>query len=94
MPFYIKIESNNSQRNKSKLWSKAFIFLIAVSFITATGFNMVYTVISKYSMDIENSLVVAGAISGIFSVAALVMRPFAGMMADIFNKKTCAYWQT
>lgn len=87
MPFYNKIESNNSQRNKSKLWSKAFIFLIAVSFITATGFNMVYTVISKYSMDIENSLVVAGAISGIFSVAALVMRPFAGMMADIFNKK-------
>ncbi len=48
---------------------------------------MVYTVISKYSMDIQNSLAIAGVISGIFSVAALVMRPFAGMMVDIFNKK-------
>ncbi|WP_242835583.1 MFS transporter [Ruminiclostridium josui] len=79
--------NNKSEKNISVLWSRAFIFLIAVSLITATGFNMVYTVISKYSMDIQNSLAMAGVISGIFSVAALVMRPFAGMMADFFNKK-------
>ncbi len=81
------IVNNNGQKSKSVLWSRAFVFLIVVSLITATGFNMVYTVISKYSMDIQNSLAIAGVISGIFSVAALVMRPFAGMMSDIFNKK-------
>ncbi len=81
------IDNNEGPKSKSVLWSKAFVFLIVVSLITATGFNMVYTVISKYSMDIQKSLAIAGVISGIFSVAALVMRPFAGMMSDIFNKK-------
>jgi len=51
------------------------------------GFNMVYVMISNYAMEINNSLAIAGVIAGIFSIAALVVRPFAGMSVDIFNKK-------
>ena len=81
------VEEKNSQDNVNILWSKSFVFLIMVSLITAMGFNMIYTTISKYAMDIKGSLAVAGVVSGIFSVAALVVRPFAGLATDIFNKK-------
>ncbi|HEX2946348.1 MAG TPA: MFS transporter [Clostridia bacterium] len=84
---FFNIIGRNRQVNANKLWTKSFIFLIMVSFITAMGFNMIYTTISKYAMDIMNSLTVAGVVSGIFSVAALVVRPIAGVTADRFNKK-------
>ena len=70
------------------LWNRSFIFLILVSLITAMGFNMVIVMISKYALEIANSLTIAGIIAGIFSIAALVTRPFAGLAADKFNKKS------
>lgn len=80
-------EGMSRNENISKLWSKAFILLIIASLTTTMGFNMVYTTISKYAMELRGSLAVAGLVSGIFSIAALVIRPFAGLAADIFNKK-------
>nr|WP_281248957.1 MFS transporter [Bacillus alkalicellulosilyticus] len=70
------------------LWNTSFLFLIVVSLITAMGFNMIYVIISKYAMGITSSLSIAGVIAGIFSIAALVMRPFAGLTVDRMNKKT------
>lgn len=70
------------------LWNTSYLLLILVSLITAMGFNMVYVIISKYAMGITASLTIAGVASGIFSIAALVIRPFAGMTVDKFNKKT------
>lgn len=71
----------------NRLWSLPFVMLIMASLTTAMGFNMVYTTISKYAMEIRGSLALAGMVSGIFSIAALVIRPFAGLAADIINKK-------
>lgn len=76
------------KEDAKSLWNASFIFLILVSLITAMGFNMVYVIISKYAMGITASLTIAGVISGIFSIAALVIRPFAGMTVDNVNKKT------
>ncbi|NMA66921.1 MAG: MFS transporter [Clostridiaceae bacterium] len=85
------LENVNAESKITKgtniLWSKSFIFLIIISLITAMGFNMVYVIISKYAMGIAASLTIAGVVSGIFSIAALVIRPFAGRTADIVNKK-------
>ncbi len=81
------IEKVNRQESTNTLWNRSFVFLIMVSLITTMGFNMIYTTISKYAMDINGSLAVAGVVSGMFSIAALVVRPFAGLATDIFNKK-------
>jgi MFS family permease len=85
-PKNIKEEDKIEQGVKS-LWNTSFIFLILVSLITAMAFSMVYVIISKYAMGITSSLTTAGVISGIFSIAALLTRPFAGMTADNVNKK-------
>lgn len=83
----INSEAQLEDRVKS-LWNTSYIFLILVSLITAMGFNMVYVIISKYAMGFTSSLSIAGVISGIFSIAALVIRPFAGMTVDTVNKKS------
>lgn len=72
-----------------KLWNWKYIFLILISCITGLGFNMVYTMIVDYSTSTLNAtLTVAGVVAGIFSIAALIIRPFAGAASDFFNKKT------
>ncbi len=84
---YIK-EENQIENGVKSLWNSCYLLLIFVSLITAMGFNMVYVIISKYAMGITESLTIAGVISGIFSISALVIRPFAGMTVDHVNKKT------
>ena len=69
------------------LWNKSFIFLILISLFSAMSFNMVYVMISNYAIRINNSLAIAGMISGIFSISALLVRPIAGRSVDIFNKR-------
>jgi predicted MFS family arabinose efflux permease len=76
------------KKTKEKLWNGRFVFLIVISCITGFGFNMVYTMVVDYSITHLNAtLSVAGVISGTFSIAALVLRPFAGAAADFYNKK-------
>ena len=71
-----------------KLWNWRFIFLILISCVTGFGFNMIYTMVVDYSVtQFRADLSTAGLISGIFSIAALVVRPFAGAASDFFSKK-------
>ena len=69
------------------LWNKSFIYLILISLFSAMSFNMVYVMISNYAIRINDSLAIAGMISGIFSISALLVRPIAGRSVDIFNKR-------
>lgn len=80
-------EPNQTVDGVKSLWNKSFILLILVSLITAMSFNMVYVVISKYALEVTSSLTIAGVIAGIFSIAALMIRPIAGITADSVNKK-------
>ena len=51
------------------------------------AFQMVQPVLTKFAVSIGASLTVGGTIAGIFSITALVVRPFSGAIADKFNKK-------
>lgn len=79
--------TNQFEDGVKSLWNTAFLLLMLISLITAMGFNMVYVIISKYAMGMTNSLAIAGVISGIFSIAALMIRPFSGVIVDRLNKK-------
>lgn len=48
---------------------------------------MVSPIITKYATQLGASLTVAGVIAGMFSITALVARPFGGVISDRFNKK-------
>ncbi len=70
-----------------KLWNFSYIYLLCLSAITALAFNMITPTLPKYTVSLGASLPVAGFISGIFSITALVVRPVSGIIADRLNKK-------
>ena len=76
------------KQKKERLWNGNFIFLIIICFFNVLGFNLIYTMVVDYSaVNLHASLSTAGVISGIFSIAALAIRPFAGAASDFYNKK-------
>lgn len=78
---------DKNQIKKGTLWTKTYIILILVNVFSAFSFNMISTILSKYLVGLGATLTLAGIIVGIFSIAALVIRPLSGMAADRFNKR-------
>ena len=77
----------------SVIWNKNYIILLLVNLISAIGFNMVYTMIVDYTVNVlDGSLIMGGIIAGTFSITALFVRPFAGIIADNFNKKSVCFF--
>ena len=74
-------------KKQEKLMNAGFLILIAVSLITALGFNMITTLISSYAVSFGTELTAVGLISGIFSITALFFRPVGGFLSDFLNKK-------
>ncbi len=79
-------------KKPEKLMNAGFLILIAVSLITALGFNMITTLISSYAVSFGTELTAVGLISGIFFITALFFRPVGGFLSDFLNKKRiCVY---
>jgi predicted MFS family arabinose efflux permease len=72
---------------QSRLWNARFILLMCIGLVSAMGFNMMMTIISLYAVSVGAGLTVAGVIAGVFSLAALLIRPVGGFLTDIMNKK-------
>ncbi len=81
-------------KKPEKLMNAGFLSLIAVSLITALGFNMITTLISSYAVSFGTELTAVGLISGIFSITALFFRPVGGFLSDFINKKRIFVYTT
>lgn len=76
------------EKRPDKLLNKQYVMFSLINLIVSISFSMVSTTISKYAHSIGTSVSVAGGIAGIFSIAAMVMRPFSGIISDRMNRKT------
>ncbi|MCL2839308.1 MAG: MFS transporter [Defluviitaleaceae bacterium] len=74
-------------KEPTKLWGFEFIFLLIASFINFGSFGMAIPIFPGYAVSLGASLSVAGVVTGMFSVVALVGRPVSGLMGDRLNKK-------
>ena len=72
---------------KEVLWSRDYIRLIVMGALTSTGFYMVNPCIAKYAVSTGATVAVAGVITGLFSITALIARPVSGLMADRLNRR-------
>ena len=70
-----------------KLLNKNFLLLIALSLTTSLGYSMISTLVSSYAVSFGAQISAAGVIAGIFSISALLCRPFGGFITDLMNKK-------
>ncbi len=55
--------------------------------IANMGFTMLATIITPYVVSMGYTLAIAGVITGIMSIVAMVSRPFTGIVGGMFNKK-------
>lgn len=83
-----------NNKNELKLFSKNYNLLILVSLITSFGFSMIASLISSYAVSLGAGLSAAGVLAGIFSLAALLIRPLGGYATDILSKKNMCVFST
>ena len=72
---------------KETLFSWQFVFLLIINTLASAGFYMTMPTLPKYAVACGMSLTGAGILTGIFSIVAIVARPFAGLIADRMNRK-------
>lgn len=70
-----------------KLWSKDFRLVIAVNFLVFTSMYMLLPTLPLYAQDISGRQSMAGLIVGIFTLAAVVIRPWIGNLLDNTGRK-------
>ena len=76
------------EKRPDKLLNRQYVLFSLINLIVSVSFSMVSTTIAKYAYSIGTTVAVAGAIAGTFSIAAMVVRPFSGLLSDRMNRKT------
>lgn len=75
------------QQLKEKLWTKDFIILSLSNFFLFFGFQMLLPTLPMYVSYLGGEDSAVGLVIGIFTVSALLIRPFSGAALDIFGRK-------
>ena len=75
---------------KDKLWSKDFTILFIANIVAMVGFQMLNPNMAEYASNIGASPATLGAVTAIFAMAALLIRPFSGKVADRLDCKKAA----
>ncbi|AHF07094.1 MFS transporter [Desulfitobacterium metallireducens] len=70
-----------------KLWSRSFVLLIFLNFIMFMGFQILMPVLPVYARALGGNEATAGLVVGIFTISAVVVRPFIGKALDVFGRK-------
>lgn len=78
----------------NKLLNKTYLMLNLVNLITAFGFSMIASIVSSYAVSLGAGLTLAGTLAGIFSLSALLIRPFTGIALDILSKRNMSIFST
>ncbi|MBP0969438.1 MAG: MFS transporter [Oscillospiraceae bacterium] len=81
--------SSNSQtaHEETKLWNKSYIMILVLSTFIHSASYMVTPFVTKFALSLGAPLTIATTIASLLSVAALILRPFAGRASDKFNRK-------
>ncbi|MFC7062172.1 MFS transporter [Halobacillus seohaensis] len=72
---------------KEKLWTLKFITLILSTFMLFLGFQMLLPTLPVYVKDHGGDSTSVGLVIGMFTITALIIRPFAGSAADRMGRK-------
>ncbi|PLS17045.1 MFS transporter [Bacillus sp. M6-12] len=69
------------------LWTKDFVFTTLANFFLFFGFHMLTPTLPVYVIEMNGTKLEAGLVVGIFTLSALITRPFAGRALDVLDKK-------
>ncbi len=72
---------------KKEPFGMQYYFILLAGLASSMGYSMIGSVVVKYVVSLGYSLTLAGFVSGLYAAAALIIRPFGGILADRFNEK-------
>ena len=88
-----RISTKMSTNQEEKLWTRSFTLLWVTNFLMAIGFYFLLPTLPLYAMNVLNaSESQVGYIVGIYTLAALAIRPVAGYALDSFGRKPVYLW--
>jgi predicted MFS family arabinose efflux permease len=76
-----------SQTGKAVLWTKSFILLMAGNLFLFMSFQMLIPTLPPYLKSIGASGLEIGLVTTLFSIGAVVIRPYIGYMLEYKNRK-------
>jgi predicted MFS family arabinose efflux permease len=82
------------KRTEKKLFTKDYILLMLSGLAISFGYSMIAPLITSYGTALGAGLTAAGALTGVFSIAALVIRPFGGYASDVLKKRNICIFST
>lgn len=68
------------------VWSIRYAHLLLTEFFLQIGLSVTRPIVSLYALELGSTVGVAGALSGMLAIAALVARPISGSLSDRFGK--------
>lgn len=77
-----------SNTNSPALWTKDFILAFASNLLLFFSFYLLIPVLPFYLMDtMKTSGSLAGVVLALYTISALLIRPFSGFLVDMFSRK-------
>lgn len=64
--------TNKQNVRREPLWTPAFTALFFMNMLTCAGFYMTSPTLPKYAVSVGMSLAMAGVLTGIFSIVAIL----------------------
>ena len=75
------------QTSNVKLWSRSFIFVMLANALLFGAFEMLLPTLPLFVSHIGGDATQIGLVTGIFVFSAILIRPFAGVLATKMDKK-------
>lgn len=76
--------------NKQTIFTSAFLLLFMSNFLTFIGFEMLLPILPAYLMSLHASPFQVGLVTTVFTIGAIIIRPFVGYYLVDNNRKGLA----
>lgn len=70
-----------------KLWTRDFVLIFLSNLSVFMGFQMIFPTLPLYVEYLGGDETMVGLVIGIFTVSAVLIRPFSGMALDVYGRK-------
>ncbi|MCM3652847.1 MFS transporter [Metabacillus litoralis] len=81
------MSSFSQQASKANLWSSSFVFVMLANALLFLSFEMLLPTLPLFVSSIGGEATQIGLVTGIFMFSAILIRPFAGVLATRIDKK-------
>ena len=80
-------ENKTTEIPAEKVWNRSFICVFLTSMFLNSAFWTIVPMVSSYCLELGADLKTASFVASLMSLAAMILRPVAGMISDQVNRK-------